>query len=115
MTVTMSMEILVVLFGAIALFGVRATNPEWLAFVGGAVLIVLLIIGIRLARYSWGYLYSGALQVLLLSTGFLEPLAALSAAIFVGFWVYSLVRGRQLDDAKRRFLADNPTDQENAS
>ena len=114
MTVTMTMEILVVVFGSIALFGVRATNPEWLAFIGGAVLIVLLIVGIRLARYSWGYLYSGAVQVLLLSTGFLEPLAAVSAAIFVGFWIYSFVRGRQLDDAKRQYRADTPTDQENA-
>jgi hypothetical protein len=113
MTATMGMEIVVVLFGAIALFGVRVTDPPALAFLGGIVLIVLLAIGIRLARYSWGYWYSGALQVLLLATGFIEPLAAVTAAIFVGFWIYSLVRGRQLDEAKRRYLADNPTDQEN--
>jgi len=115
MTATMGMEILVVLFGAIALFGVRATEPPALAFLGGVVLIVLLAIGIRLARYSWGYWYSGALQLLLLATGFVEPLAAVTAAIFVGFWIYSLVRGRQLEEAKRRYLADNPTDQENPS
>lgn len=113
MTATMGMEILVVLFGAIALFGVRVTDPPALAFLGGVVLIVLLAIGIRLARYSWGYWYSGALQVLLLATGFVEPLAAVTAAIFVGFWIYSLVRGRQLDEAKRRHFAENPTDQEN--
>jgi hypothetical protein len=113
MTATMGMEIVVVLFGAIALFGIRVTDPPALAFLGGVVLIVLLAIGIRLARYSWGYWYSGALQVLLLATGFIEPLAAVTAAIFVGFWIYSLVRGRQLDEAKRRYLADNPTDQEN--
>jgi hypothetical protein len=113
MTATMGMEIVVVLFGAIALFGIRVTDPPALAFLGGVVLIVLLAIGIRLARYSWGYWYSGALQVLLLATGFIEPLAAVTAAIFVGFWIYSLVRGRQLDEAKRRYFADNPTDQEN--
>ncbi|MFN3708404.1 DUF4233 domain-containing protein [Microcella sp.] len=113
MTATMGMEIVVVLFGAIALFGIRVTDPPALAFLGGVVLIVLLAIGIRLARYSWGYWYSGALQVLLLATGFVEPLAAVTAAIFVGYWIYSLVRGRQLDEAKRRHLAEHPTDQEN--
>lgn len=112
MTATMGMEILVVLFGAIALFGTRATNPTWLAFAGGAVLIVLLFVAIRLARYPWGIYVSGFVQLLLLATGFLEVLAAVTAAIFVGFWVYSLVRGRQLDEAKRRYY-ESSTDQEN--
>lgn len=112
MTATMGMEILVVIFGAIALFGTRATDPEWLAFAGGVGFIVLLAIAIRTARYSWGIYVSGAVQVLLLATGFVEVLAAVTAAIFVGFWVYSLVRGRQLDDAKRRYF-ENTTDQEN--
>lgn len=111
MTATMGMEILVVLFGAIALFGTRATDPAWLAFAGGAVLIVLLFVAIRLARYSWGIYVSGAVQVLLLATGFVEVLAAVTAAIFVGFWIYSLVRGRQLDEAKRRYF-ESHTDQE---
>lgn len=111
MTVTMGMEILVVLFGAIALFGTRATDPAGLAFAGGAALIVLLIVAIRVARYSWGVYVSGAVQVLLLATGFVEVLAAVTAAIFVGFWIYSLVRGRQLDEAKRRYF-ESQTDQE---
>ena len=37
--------------------------------------------------------------------------AAVTAAIFVGFWIYSLVRGRQLDEAKRRYF-ESHTDQE---
>jgi hypothetical protein len=99
LTVTLGMELLVVVFGTIAINGLGVL-PAGVAVAGGAGLFVLLLITIRVVRYPWGIWLGHAVQVLLLLTGFVEVLAAVTAAIFVGFWIYSFVRGRQLDAAK---------------
>jgi len=104
LVVTLSMEIIVVVFGMLAINGLDVLPPASV-FGGGAVLLVLLIVGVRVARYRWGLWFTGVLQVLLLATGFIEVLAAVTAAIFVGFWVYAVVRGCQLDAAKRQAQA----------
>lgn len=98
--ITLGMEVLVVVFGMLAINGLGVASPA-AVFGGGAALIVLLLVGVRVARYRWGVWFTGVLQVLLLATGFLEVLAAVTAAIFVGFWIYAVVRGGQLDAAKR--------------
>ena len=46
-------------------------------------------------------IFALGVQALLLATGFIEVLAAVTAAIFVGFWIYAVVRGGQLDAAQR--------------
>ena len=100
LVITLSMELLVVIFGMLAIYGLGVL-PAGAVFGGGAALVLLLIIGVRVARYRWGVWFTGALQLLLLATGFIEVLAAVTAAIFVGFWIYAIVRGGQLDAAKR--------------
>jgi hypothetical protein len=100
LVITLSMELLVVVFGMLAINGLDVIDPVSL-FGGGALLLVLLVVGVRVARYRWGLWFTGVLQVLLLATGFIEVLAAVTAAIFVGFWIYAVVRGGQLDAAKR--------------
>ena len=37
--------------------------------------------------------------LVLLATVFLEVLAGVAAAIFVGFWIWAVIKGRQLDAA----------------
>lgn len=98
--ITLSMELIVVVFGMLAINGLSVL-PVATVFGGGAAIMLLLIVGVRVARFRWGVWFTGALQVLLLATGFIEVLAAVTAAIFVGFWIYAVVRGGQLDAAKR--------------
>jgi len=100
LVITLGMEIIVVVFGMLAINGLGVL-PAVSVFGGGAALLVLLIVGARVARYRWGVWFTGVLQALLLATGFIEVLAAVTAAIFVGFWIYAVVRGGQLDAAKR--------------
>lgn len=107
LAVTLTMEILTVVFGMLAINGLDVLPPA-AVFGGGGALVVLLIIGMRVTRYRWGIWYTGVLQVLLLATGFIEVLAAVTAAIFVGFWVYAIVRGGQLDAAKRAAQSATP-------
>ncbi len=114
LNITLGMELLAVMFGTLAINGLGVL-PSSTVFIGGAVLLVLLIVAMRVSRYTWGVWFGSALQVVLLLTGFIEVLAAVTAAVFVGFWVYGLVKGHQLDAAKAAYLASAPsTDQETA-
>nr|WP_279535921.1 DUF4233 domain-containing protein [Microcella frigidaquae] len=98
--VTIVMEVLAVIFGALAINGLEVL-PSAAVFGGAAAFIVLLIIAARVARYTWGVWFGSVLQLALLATGFIEVLAAVTAAVFVGFWIYGVVKGGQLDAAKR--------------
>ncbi|KQV26613.1 DUF4233 domain-containing protein [Yonghaparkia sp. Root332] len=98
LSVVLVMEAVVVIFGALVIYGLRVVDPL-AAFGGGAVLIVLLLVAVRLVRYPWGQWFGHALQLLLLATVFLEVLAGVAAAIFVGFWIWAVIKGRQLDAA----------------
>ena len=112
LSITLGMEILAVAFGTLAINGLGVL-PASTVFAGGGVLVLLLIIAMRVARYRWGVWFGSALQVLLLATGFIEVLAAVTAAVFVAFWLYGVVKGRQLDNAKNRYHSSfDPTDQE---
>ncbi len=112
LSITLGMEVLAVVFGTLAINGLGVL-PSSTVFLGGGVLVLLLIVAMRLARYRWGVWFGSALQVLLLATGFIEVLAAVTAAVFVGFWIYGVVKGGQLDAAKRDYLASSDsTDQE---
>ena len=98
--VTIVMEVLAVVFGALAINGLEVL-PSAAVFGGAAAFIVLLIVAARVARYTWGVWFGSAVQLGLLATGFIEVLAAVTAAVFVGFWIYGVVKGGQLDAAKR--------------
>ena len=98
LSVVLVMEAVVVIFGALVTYGLRVVDPL-AAFGGGAVLIVLLLVAVRLVRYPWGQWFGHALQLVLLATVFLEVLAGVAAAIFVGFWIWAVIKGRQLDAA----------------
>jgi len=100
LTVTLGMEVLAVVFGTLAINGLDVLPPA-VVFGGGAALVLLLLVATRVVRYRWGVWFGHALQLLLLATGFIEVLAAVTAAIFVGFWIYCFVKGTQLDAAKR--------------
>lgn len=100
LTVTLGMEVLAVIFGTLAINGLDIA-PAGVVFGLGGALVLLLIIATRVVRYRWGVWFGHALQLVLLSTGFIEVLAAVTAAIFVGFWIYCFVKGTQLDAAKR--------------
>lgn len=114
LSVTLGMEILAVIFGTLAINGLGVL-PSATVFTGGAVLVLLLIVALRVSRYRWGVWFGSALQVVLLLTGFIEILATVTAAVFVGFWIYGLVKGRQLDAAKHsRTASTDLNDQETA-
>ena len=98
LSVVLILEAVVVFFGTLVIFGLRVVGPV-LAFGGGAALILLLVIAARVVRWRWGQWLGHALQLVLLATVVLEVLAGVAAAIFVGFWIWAFIKGRQLDRA----------------
>ena len=114
LVITLGMEMLAVVFGTLAINGLGVL-PSQSVFIGGAVLLVLLIVAVRVARYRWGVWFGSALQVVLLLTGIIEVLAAVTAAVFVGFWIYGLIKGRQLDAATSASAASTDHTNQEAS
>ena len=107
LSIALALEAVLVFFVALTAFGLKALE-SLPAFIGGAALIVVLVLAARLVRYPWGVWLGWVLQVVLLATGILLPIMYVVAAAFIGIWVYCFVKGRQLDSAKAAYLAANP-------
>ncbi|HEX4442348.1 MAG TPA: DUF4233 domain-containing protein [Galbitalea sp.] len=98
LSIVLGLEAILVFFIALTVFGLHALPPLD-AFGGGAVLVLLLALGSRLVRYSWGVWYGWVLQLALVATGILLPALYIAAAFFVAMWIFCFVRARQLEPA----------------
>ena len=106
LAVALGLEAFLVFFVTLTVFGLRVLEPVP-AFVGGGVLIVLLVLVARALRYPWGVALGWTLQGVLIATGFLVPLMFVIGAGFAAIWTYCFIKGRQLDTAKARILAQH--------
>lgn len=95
LSIVLGLEAILVFFIALTVFGLHALPPVE-AFGGGAVLALLLALGTRLVRYSWGVWFGWVLQVALVATGIILPALYIAAAFFVAMWIFCFVRARQL-------------------
>jgi len=108
LSIVLGLEAMLVFFVTLTAFGLRALEAP-LAFGGGAVLIVALLVAGRLLMYPWGVWVGWVLQAVLLATGLLIPLMYFIAACFLAIYIYCFVKGRQIDRQKAAFAARNPT------
>jgi hypothetical protein len=104
LSIVLTLEMFLVFFVTMVVFGLQRL-PASAAFIGGGVLIVLLVVAVRLLRYPSGIWFALALQVVLIALGVLEPLMYLIGTGFAAMFVYYLVKGRQID---RRNAAAEP-------
>jgi hypothetical protein len=98
LTIVLGLEAVLVFFVTLTVYGLHALPPAE-AFVGGAVLVVVLAMATRIVRYPWGVWVGWALQALLLATGILLPALYIAAGFFVAMWIFCFVRARQIDRA----------------
>jgi Protein of unknown function (DUF4233) len=98
LTIVLGLEAVLVFFVTLTVFGLHAL-PPLPAFIGGAVLVVILALTTRIVRYPWGVWVGWALQALLLATGILLPALYIAAGFFVAMWIFCFVRARQIDGA----------------
>ncbi|PZQ88234.1 MAG: DUF4233 domain-containing protein [Leifsonia xyli] len=106
LSIALGLEAAMMFFATLVVFGLDRLDPDWLAFVYGGALILLLAVTAGVQRWNWGVGLGGALQLVILATGFLEPGMFVAGAMFVALWAYCLVRGRQIDIRKAAWLAE---------
>ena len=104
LSIVLVLEVLLVFFAMLAAFGLRTLEPG-LAFGGGGVLMLLLILTGGVLRYPWGIAIGWVLQVALVAVGVLLPLMYFIGAAFLALWIFCFVRGRQIDTQRAAYLA----------
>ncbi|MDP3208452.1 MAG: DUF4233 domain-containing protein [Rhodoglobus sp.] len=107
LSIVLGLEAFLVFFVTLAAFGLKVLDPAP-AFIGGAALIVSLILVSGLVRYRWGVWLGWVLQGVLVATGILLPIMFFIAAGFVGIWIYCFIKGGQLDRAKAAHFTNRP-------
>ena len=104
LSIVLLLEGFLVFFVALAAFSLQVVTPVQ-ALVGGLVLIVLIAIAGRAARYPAGRWLGWVLQLALVALGLVLPLMYLIGAGFLALWAFCFVKGRSLDAAKAAFLS----------
>jgi len=99
LSIVLGLEAVLMFFVTLTAFGLKAVPPVT-AFVGGGVLIVLLVVVAGLLRYRWGVWLGWLLQAVLVATGILLPVMYVVGAGFAAIWVYCFIKGRQIDRAR---------------
>lgn len=96
LSIVLGLEAILMFFVTLTAFGLKAVPPVT-AFVGGGVLIVVLVLVAGLLRYGWGVWLGWLLQAVLVGTGILLPIMYFIGAGFAAIWVYCFIKGRQID------------------
>lgn len=94
--IAVGIDLAVLFFGALALRGVQAVDGVWLwSGVGVAVVVLLVIMRTAASTFSlWlGHLFHASLLGLFA----LDPVAGVSALVPIGYWLFAVIRGPQLD------------------
>jgi hypothetical protein len=103
-SIVLGFESIVMFFAALVIFGLKAL-PAPAALIGGAALCLLLVANVALLRYRWGYALGWVLQGVIVAACFLVPTLAIVAVIFIGLWVYCMIKGAQIDRQKAAWAA----------
>ncbi|MEG3614959.1 MULTISPECIES: DUF4233 domain-containing protein [Isoptericola] len=119
----LQLEAFVVVFAALALYGLRDSPYErgplviesmpamWT--VTGVLFVVLIVLS-RLVGKPGGFLAGSVVQVPVLALGLLLPMMFLVAGIFVILWVVALRLGGRIDAERAAYDAENPDTAPNA-
>jgi hypothetical protein len=95
-SIALGLEAMLVFFVTMAVFGLREVSPG-VAFGGGAVLFLLLVIAAAFARFPWAIWLGWAMQVVLIALGLLLPVMYAIGAGFAAIFIYCFLTGRRLD------------------
>ncbi|WP_019137555.1 DUF4233 domain-containing protein [Cellulomonas massiliensis] len=106
------LEALVVFFGTLVAFGLRAAEPRAVWLVGGVLTLWFLVIAGMVSRPG-GYALGWAGQAMLVATTLVlppvaRPYALLMSVVFVVLWVVSLRIGARIDRERAEWDAAHP-------
>ena len=107
LSIVLLLEAILLFFVSLVLFGLK-TEPPVVAFGGGAVFVVVILATIALTRWPIGIALGWVIQAALIALGVFNPVMYVVGAGFAAFWIWCFVRGRQIDRARRDYLASHP-------
>jgi len=107
LSIVLLLEAILLFFVSLVLFGLK-TVPPAVAFGGGAVFVVVILATIALTRWPIGIALGWVIQAALIALGVFNPVMYVVGAGFAAFWIWCFVRGRQIDRARRDYLASHP-------
>ncbi|MDN3483066.1 DUF4233 domain-containing protein [Arthrobacter sp. APC 3897] len=97
------LEAFLVLFATLAVFGLqRDVLSPAIILTGGLVLFAALVATCAILSKPAGPIIGWILQLVIIATGFLEPMMFLIGAIFAATWWYGLKTGMRLDRENRQ-------------
>jgi len=105
LSIVLGLEAVLMFFVTLTAFGLKAVPPVT-AFVGGGVLLLVLVLTAGLLRFRWGVWLGWVLQVVLIATGILLPIMFFIGAGFAAIWTYCFIKGRDID-RQRSQLQEN--------
>ncbi|MCC3293151.1 DUF4233 domain-containing protein [Arthrobacter sp. zg-Y411] len=98
----LTLEAFVVLFGTLAVFGLHRGTISPALLLGGGVLLAAALVGTcALLSKPAGPVIGWILQLVIIATGFLEPMMFLVGVLFALTWWYGLRAGMRLDRENR--------------
>jgi uncharacterized protein DUF4233 len=101
------LEGVLVLFAALAAYGLRSAPPLTLWIVAGTMFLVLVVLS-RLVTAPGGYVAGSVAQVLVIACGAVVPLMYALGALFAVLWFVSLRLGGRIDAERAEFDAAYP-------
>ena len=107
LSIVLLLEAILLFFVVLVLFGLK-TVPPALAFGGGAAFVVVILLTIPLLRWPVGIAIGWVIQAALIALGVFNPVIYIVGAGFAAFWIWCFVRARQIDRARRDYLAAHP-------
>jgi hypothetical protein len=102
--ITFLLEAFVVFFASLVTFGLKVV-PWYAVALGALALVLLLAAAAAGARFTWGVALGFVAQAALIATGILVSLMFVVGAVFLGIFLFCLVKGRQLDRNKAAWFA----------
>lgn len=94
----LGLEAFVAFFATLVIFGLRAREfPQPVILIAGIALSAVLVAACAFLTRSWGPAVGWVLQLVLIATGFLEPMMFVIGVLFALAWWYALRVGWRLD------------------
>jgi high-affinity Fe2+/Pb2+ permease len=94
----LGLEAFVAFFATLVIFGLHAHDyPQPVILVAGVLLSIVLVVACAFLTKKWGPSLGWVLQLVLIATGFLEPLMFVIGVLFALAWWYALRAGSRLD------------------
>lgn len=97
--IVLGFEAIAVGLGALTLMGLKALDLVQ-ALLGGGLVIAVLIAGALLARFTVGLVLGWIAQAVVVASGFIAGAMFVVGAVFIGMWVFALVQGGRIDEAR---------------